>query len=79
MAQVTRMITDNPMQLLDVDAEITPSAEDLAWARGLVEDPCTSLTATRPYPAPAVQAPAYPDGPAPAYPAGPAPALSMDR
>src|SRR6204780_271262 len=71
MAQVTRMITDNPMQLLDVDAEITPSAEDLAWARGLVEDPCTSLTATRPYPAPAAQAPAYQAGPAPA---GPAPA-----
>jgi hypothetical protein len=76
MAQVTRMIADNPMQLLDVDAEITPSAEDLAWARGLVEDPCTSLPATGPYPAPAAQAPVYPAGSAPAgpAPAGPAPA-----
>jgi hypothetical protein len=74
------MIADNPMQLLDVDAEITPSAEDLAWARGLVEDPCTSLPATRPYPAPAAQAPAAqaPAGPAPAgpAPAGPAPSAS---
>jgi hypothetical protein len=40
MEQVTRMITDNPKQLLDVDAGIEPSAADLAWARGLVEDPC---------------------------------------
>jgi len=26
--------------LLDVDADTEPSAADLAWARGLVEDPC---------------------------------------
>ncbi len=59
MAQVTRMITDNPMQLLDAEAEITPSEADLAWARGLVEDPCTSLPATQPYPS-AASAPAAP-------------------
>ena len=53
MAQVTRMITDNPMQLLDAEAEIIPTEADLAWARSLVEDPCTSLPATQPYPAPA--------------------------
>ncbi|MGH3189304.1 MAG: DUF6282 family protein [Streptosporangiaceae bacterium] len=70
MAQVTRMITDNPMQLLDAEAEITPSEADLAWARSLVEDPCTSLPATQPYPASAPAGPA-PAGPAPA---GPAPA-----
>ena len=40
MDQVMRMISDNPMQLLDVDADHEPSAADLAWARGLVEDPC---------------------------------------
>jgi len=28
------------MQLLDVDGDFEPSAADLAWARGLVEDPC---------------------------------------
>jgi hypothetical protein len=84
MAQVTRMITDNPMQLLDAEAEITPSEADLAWARSLVEDPCTSLPATQPYPsaasAPAAPAPAapalarYPAPPAGPAPAGPAPA-----
>jgi hypothetical protein len=37
---VTRMITDNPLNLLDVDAEDQPTKEDLDWARGLVEDPC---------------------------------------
>ena len=42
MEQVTRMITDNPMQLLDVDADQEPSAADLAWARSLVEDPCAA-------------------------------------
>jgi hypothetical protein len=40
MEQVIQMISDNPMQLLDVDADTEPSAADLAWARGLVEDPC---------------------------------------
>ena len=34
------MITHNPMQLLDVDANYEPSPADLAWARALVEDPC---------------------------------------
>jgi hypothetical protein len=42
MEQVIQMISDNPMQLLDVDADTGPSAEDLAWARGLVEDPCAA-------------------------------------
>jgi len=38
---VTQMITQNPLDLLDFDADDTgPTAEDLAWARGLVEDPC---------------------------------------
>jgi hypothetical protein len=54
---VTRMITDNPMNLLDVDADYVPSAEDLAWARGLVEDPCAGL------PAPAAITPASANGP----------------
>jgi hypothetical protein len=43
MEKVTRMITDNPIQLLDVTGNYEPSAEDLAWARGLVEDPCAAL------------------------------------
>jgi uncharacterized protein DUF6282 len=38
--QVNRMITQNPMDLLDADAGWEPSAEDITWARGLVEDPC---------------------------------------
>jgi len=42
MEQVIQMISDNPMQLLDVDADTEPSAADLAWARGLVEDPCAA-------------------------------------
>jgi hypothetical protein len=42
MDQVMKMITHNPMQLLDVDADATPSAADVAWARGLVEDPCAA-------------------------------------
>ena len=43
---VTQMITSNPLDLLDFDEdEDTPSAEDLAWARGLVEDPCASESA----------------------------------
>jgi hypothetical protein len=40
MEKVLQMITVNPLQLLDVDAEYQPSAADIAWARGLVEDPC---------------------------------------
>jgi hypothetical protein len=40
MDKVLQMITDNPRQLLDVDAEFKPSEADVAWARGLVEDPC---------------------------------------
>jgi Family of unknown function (DUF6282) len=40
MDQVMKMITHNPMQLLDVDAETEPSEADLAWARSLVADPC---------------------------------------
>jgi hypothetical protein len=42
MEQVMKMITHNPMQLLDVDADTEPSEADLAWARSLVEDPCAS-------------------------------------
>jgi uncharacterized protein DUF6282 len=40
LESVTRMITQNPLDLLDVDNWQEPSAEDIAWARGLVEDPC---------------------------------------
>jgi Family of unknown function (DUF6282) len=40
MEKVQQMITVNPLQLLDVDAEYQPSEADVAWARGLVEDPC---------------------------------------
>jgi hypothetical protein len=40
MEKVIRMITDNPIQLLDVTGEYEPTPADLAWARGLVEDPC---------------------------------------
>ena len=43
LEKVTRMITDNPLQLLDVTGDYQPSAADLAWARGLVEDPCAAL------------------------------------
>jgi hypothetical protein len=39
---VTQMITENPSNLLDVDADRQPTEEDVAWARGLVEDPCVS-------------------------------------
>jgi hypothetical protein len=40
---VTSMISQNPLDLLDFDATDTgPTAEDLAWARGLVEDPCAA-------------------------------------
>jgi hypothetical protein len=34
------MISANQLDLLDAEAEFVPSAEDLAWARGLVQDPC---------------------------------------
>lgn len=37
---VTRMISSNPGDLLDIDAYRGPTSEDLAWARGLTEDPC---------------------------------------
>jgi hypothetical protein len=37
---VQRMISANQLDLLDAEAEFVPSAEDLAWARGLVQDPC---------------------------------------
>jgi hypothetical protein len=40
LEQVTRMITTNPLDLLDVTADPQPSPEDVAWARGLVADPC---------------------------------------
>jgi hypothetical protein len=42
LESVTRMITQNPLDLLDVDSWQEPSAEDIAWARGLVEDPCAA-------------------------------------
>ncbi len=41
-ADVERMISTNPADLLDFDNAPVPSAEDIAWARGLVEDPCMS-------------------------------------
>jgi uncharacterized protein DUF6282 len=66
--QVTQMITDNPANLLDVDASQEPSAEDLAWARGLVEDPCTALPAAAARPA--APQPALAAAPPPAPPAG---------
>jgi len=37
---VTSMITDNPLDLLNLDADTDPSPEDLAWARNLSHDPC---------------------------------------
>ena len=46
--QVTRMITQNPLDLLEVDSGPEPTAEDIAWARGLVEDPCATPTAAGP-------------------------------
>jgi hypothetical protein len=49
------MITDNPIQLLDVTGDYQPSAADLAWARALVEDPCASEPALNP-PAPPADA-----------------------
>jgi hypothetical protein len=40
LGQVTQMITTNPLDLLDADSWRGPSEEDIAWARGLAEDPC---------------------------------------
>jgi len=73
---VTRMITDNPMQLLDVDADYVPSPDDLAWARGLVEDPCAGLPATAAPPPPAAAA-APPPPAAAAAPPPPAAAAAV--
>src|SRR5512135_488602 len=40
-ADVERMISTNPADLLDLGAAPSePSEEDLAWVRGLAEDPC---------------------------------------
>jgi hypothetical protein len=80
--KVTAMITDNPIQLLDVDADYEPSPADLAWARGLVEDPCAGLPASLvssaaaappvlSAPAPAAAAPPVLSAPAPAAAAPP--------
>jgi hypothetical protein len=44
MEDVERMIASNPLDLLDPDADTTPSPEDLAWVRSLVEDPCWVLS-----------------------------------
>ena len=46
--QVTRMITQNPLDLLDIDADLEPAEEDIAWARSLVEDPCATPPAAGP-------------------------------
>ena len=46
--QVTRMITQNPLDLLEVDSNPEPTEEDIAWARGLVEDPCATPSAAGP-------------------------------
>ena len=45
MDDVNRMIADNPRDLLDLEAEFEPSEDDIAWARGLVEDPCDGIPA----------------------------------
>jgi hypothetical protein len=66
MEKVTRMITDNPIQLLDVTGDYQPSPADLAWARGLVEDPCAGypgLSAPAPAMQAALPASAMPDAP----------------
>jgi len=60
MEKVTRMITDNPLQLLDVDADYEPSPADLAWARGLVEDPCAGRPVQLVLPPAPLPAPAAP-------------------
>jgi hypothetical protein len=41
---VTRMISQNPRDLLDLDSEFVPSDEDVAWAQQLVEDPCFQVS-----------------------------------
>jgi hypothetical protein len=48
------------MQLLDVDADQEPSAADLAWARGLVEDPCAGPAPASPVPSPTAPSAAGP-------------------
>ncbi|QUH01900.1 hypothetical protein HUO13_14765 [Saccharopolyspora erythraea] len=40
-ADVTRMITRNPLDLVEYANDAGPSQADLAWARSLVEDPCS--------------------------------------
>lgn len=41
-ADVERMISANPLDLLDFGSEpVGPTEDDLDWARGLVEDPCS--------------------------------------
>jgi hypothetical protein len=73
MEKVTRMITDNPIQLLDVTGDYEPSAADLAWARGLVEDPCAGQPGlSAPAAAPALARQAAPAAPALARQAAPA-------
>lgn len=39
-ADIQTMIATNPGNLLDVTRRREPTDDDLAWARGLVEDPC---------------------------------------
>jgi hypothetical protein len=46
--QVTQMITQNPLDLLGVDSDHEPTEADIAWARGLVEDPCANPPAVGP-------------------------------
>jgi len=53
---VTGMITKNPLDLLDIGDETGPTPEDLAWARHLVEDPCSPAAAS-PLAAPPAAAP----------------------
>lgn len=50
---IQTMISTNPANLLAVDKRREPTADDIAWARGLVEDPCSSgdpLSETAIYP-----------------------------
>lgn len=41
-ADVNRMISRNPYDLLDLDSAREPSEEDLAWAEQLNQDPCSN-------------------------------------
>jgi hypothetical protein len=41
-SDVQRMIAANPYDLLDLDSATGPSADDLAWASSLVNDPCVA-------------------------------------